>query len=351
MRARLQQLDSLRAFAILLVFNVHFFGAVQAQNYFVDKDSWIYQVFATLHAGYIGVDLFFIVSGFLIFKNLYEQTNLQFFEFLKKRIFRLYPVFFVTTLIYFLRYWKNDSGDLIYNLLFLAPLLKNVSNFNGVTWSLAYEWIFYIAAFFIVHTQNKKLSQTQFINRYLIKGFLFSLVIYLLSLVNQSYFIVPEADRLFLIFLGGYLCKDFGITIKKKSDRYLLPALGFFVLVMCYICSQLLPQFFGKFLNWGYFLTAGFLFLAIIKIALRNDFPVLRNKHLVGLGKISYSFYLLHQIVISEVRAFVKPQGQLGLWVAYFLALSATVLLAQLFYNWFERSYFSAKLVKAKESK
>ena len=100
---RLHGLDTLRAFAILWVMpyhlNGHFPLALQAAS----------------HYGWMGVDLFFVLSGFLIasgmFRSVQKQGRLPVGEFYARRAYRILPAFFVVLLLYvFVPIWREAPG-------------------------------------------------------------------------------------------------------------------------------------------------------------------------------------------------------------------------------------------------
>ena len=115
--------------------------------------------------GYLGVDIFFFISGFLISKILYElfiQNKYNYFNFLKKRILRILPLYFIVALlILFFFYFifspfhleeliksSQSSSFLVSNFYFL--LNSNYFDIDSIfkpllhTWSLSVETHFYI---------------------------------------------------------------------------------------------------------------------------------------------------------------------------------------------------------------
>ena len=57
-RNRNHSIEGLRAIAVLMVFNVHFFGQHYLNQYYSEDDKFIQSIFRTIHAGHIGVDVF-----------------------------------------------------------------------------------------------------------------------------------------------------------------------------------------------------------------------------------------------------------------------------------------------------
>lgn len=94
--SRLQGLDLLRAVAIALVFMYHYMVFVSHEPTF----GWLSQI------GWVGVDLFFVLSGYLIgnqlFKGLAQQQTLSFRRFYWRRAMRTWPVFWLVLALYFL---------------------------------------------------------------------------------------------------------------------------------------------------------------------------------------------------------------------------------------------------------
>jgi len=129
---RIFQLDVLRGFAILLVMGVH----VPA-----------YPIWSTL--GGWGVDLFFVLSGFLISNLLFTEYrksgSILFVRFLSRRALKLYPSFYlllVLTLLYCVLWHVPFTGR---QLLGEMVLTQNyIGGIWGHTWSLAVEEHFYL---------------------------------------------------------------------------------------------------------------------------------------------------------------------------------------------------------------
>lgn len=94
---KLHGLDHLRALAIILVFFFHYFIISSGQP------EWLPDLASF---GWTGVDLFFVLSGFLISLQLFEQIKqgqqVSFQHFFVKRFFRIIPAFLVTLGLYFL---------------------------------------------------------------------------------------------------------------------------------------------------------------------------------------------------------------------------------------------------------
>jgi peptidoglycan/LPS O-acetylase OafA/YrhL len=141
---KLHGLDHLRALAIIMVFFCHY-----QQNIF-GHPAWLsYAAF-----GWTGVDLFFVLSGFLISSQLFTTIkngcNISYKEFFLKRAFRILPAFFAVTAIYYLLPVFREEPTLppLSRLLtFTHNLGLDVSVYNAFShaWSLCVEEHFYIA--------------------------------------------------------------------------------------------------------------------------------------------------------------------------------------------------------------
>jgi len=93
---RLQGLDTLRAFAIIIVLLFHYMVVVSNENTF----GYITRI------GWMGVDLFFVLSGYLIgnqvFSAVKKQQNFSLKQFYIRRFLRTLPNYYVVFLLYFI---------------------------------------------------------------------------------------------------------------------------------------------------------------------------------------------------------------------------------------------------------
>ena len=135
---RLIQLDIFRGIACLMVLLFHY--TTQYSKIFKNQET--IQLFDFKYGG-LGVDLFFIISGFVIFMSI--NRNISPFQFLIKRFVRLYPTFWICVSITFcivhfseLIQYKRSFLDFIVNLT-MVPDVFGVPKVDGVYWSLLPE--------------------------------------------------------------------------------------------------------------------------------------------------------------------------------------------------------------------
>jgi len=145
-RSRLREIDFLRGIAILLVLLRH-------QELFK----------FTTEMGWIGVDLFFVLSGFLVsgllFKEYLKFGDIKPYLFLFRRGFKIYPIYYISMLLYlsFLILKKDiDLVNLFSELFFIQNYTKGYGYINPVSWSLAVEEHFYILLVFLLWISLKK---------------------------------------------------------------------------------------------------------------------------------------------------------------------------------------------------
>lgn len=141
---KLYGLDHLRAFAILYVFLFHYFILSEGQP------QWLPDI---AKFGWTGVDLFFVLSGFLISSQLFFQIkqgqNISLKQFFLKRFFRIIPVFLVSLGLYFgfpFFREKESLPPLWKFLTFTQNLGLNLKDFGTFShaWSLCVEEHFYL---------------------------------------------------------------------------------------------------------------------------------------------------------------------------------------------------------------
>ncbi len=141
---KLHGLDHLRAFAILFVFLYHYFNLSHGQP------QWLPDV---AKFGWTGVDLFFVLSGFLIASQLFVQIKqgqtISFKQFFLKRFFRIIPAYLVTVAIYFCIPFFREKESLppLWKFLTFTQNLGLDLKTNGTfshCWSLCVEEHFYL---------------------------------------------------------------------------------------------------------------------------------------------------------------------------------------------------------------
>lgn len=142
---RWQSLDVLRGVAVLLVLFRHL--ELKAPT---TRSSGLYQALYTLQrGGWVGVDLFFVLSGFLIagilFRQYLKEGVIHPIRFLVRRAFKIYPAFWALIAVTFVWIWKSTGLFLVQNTLVELLFVQNY--FSGLyahTWSLAIEEHCYI---------------------------------------------------------------------------------------------------------------------------------------------------------------------------------------------------------------
>jgi peptidoglycan/LPS O-acetylase OafA/YrhL len=152
--SRERQIQGLRGLSILLVFLVHWHYVFDG---WVTAGSRVFTLTAPLcNLGHSGVDLFFVLSGYLIYGSVISKDR-PFARYLRRRVRRIYPAFLCVFALYLLLSlvfksenkippgWAQASSYLLMNVL-LLPGIFSIVPLIGVAWSLSYEFCFYLIA-------------------------------------------------------------------------------------------------------------------------------------------------------------------------------------------------------------
>lgn len=153
LHGRLLQLDVLRGIAVLLVVSYHFGGLPGTRSIMIPSAAGFISPLAMLlwRIGWSGVDLFFVLSGFLVggllFRELVQDSRLRIGRFIIRRGFKIWPSYFVYLSFLLVVLTLNLGSGKAVDLL--LPNFLHIQNYwrtpRGHTWSLAVEEHFYLA--------------------------------------------------------------------------------------------------------------------------------------------------------------------------------------------------------------
>jgi peptidoglycan/LPS O-acetylase OafA/YrhL len=325
---KIPQLDGVRGVAILLVLahNLHAFYTLPLS--------------LLTSYGWMGVDLFFVLSGFLITGILLDSKSspAYFRNFYARRCLRIWPLYYAVLLLMFvvvpllrpqdaLEIFRRAHPWWSYPFFlqnFFVPDPVSAPGPLGVSWSLAVEELFYLVWPFFVRFVPMRRLETGAWTVCLLSPLL------RLSFVNHGWLIYSNPFcRLDGLMAGGLLA-----ILVRKSDfraaRHLRPAWVSFLLGgVLAIVSELYGQRWLTF-SLAVFASAGFVYLAQfsewtwVKTAVTNRF-------LMFSGTISYGLYILHKLPVDVLKSQGFPT--LHPRTAFWISLVAAYLVASA--SWF----------------
>ena len=347
-------IDGLRAISIIFVIIYHLKIPLGESD------------FLLFSGGYLGVDIFFVISGYLVFnliRNLENNVKKNYIDFINRRLKRILPALLIFLIILFIIIQKNFNQHIefynlnisnIFNSLFFASneLSKDYfspsrdANLSYHTWSLSIEMQIYIfySIFLILIAKIKKNFQI---------GIFFIILIFLGSLVqfganlktyypfieeqiyffNQPYWagFYSPISRIFEFTLG-IICNFIKIKNSKKLSEVLCIASIFVISFSVIIFNDTTyhPSIF----------TIPTLISACLLIVHSPNsiflIKLISNKIMSYIGKISYSAYLYHVPIIFFINYYFSGNHLLiNLLLIFFL----TFLFSSISYEFIEKRF------------
>ena len=337
-------IDGLRAIAVIAVMLYHL-GV-----------SWI-------PGGFLGVDLFFVISGYVITRllldSIQERGGLDLRDFYLARIRRLLPplVFMIVTTSIFIGLWAPDTtkkfltdapfsltGAMNWWLVFnqqdyfeasgRPPLLQH-------TWSLAVEAQFYLIwpliLLIVLKYLGKKLIPAAALVIAATSGVALMLVSFQIDAANSSkvshvYF--GTDTHSIGLFLGAALAvswipQNFNLQVTRRAQDFIdgIGEFGFIGILSTFLLiDETKPTLYKiAFPLAGLFGTA--ILISIVHPASRFA-PLLRNKALLWIGERSYAIYLWHWVIFQVSRPQVDLDGED--WALFTLRILVVLALADI---------------------
>lgn len=325
----INSIQFLRGFAALLVVIHHTGGYVkryfEPTVLFEDKFS----------IGFAGVDLFFVISGFIIHftskKYIDNPTKLK--EYLQKRFTRVYPIYWIITTILFLSSWlivqilNKNIFSIGYPNTFIAYIQTYLLfplhfAINPVTWTLSYELFFYLCFALIIISKR-----------------LWIIPVIILAISFYNIFInIPEIVEVELnyynfVFSGynfefmlGFLIFQFYEKIKISNT------ISIILIMIAVIIIALFGYSIGDYDSYKRVLTfgipSGLILLSLLNLEQNKaiSFP----KFTLILGDASYTLYLIHFPImllmnkIPQILGYNITEYQ-EIWYSYFIIISIVI--------------------------
>ncbi|MDY0929759.1 acyltransferase family protein [Chryseobacterium sp. CFBP8996] len=331
-----KDIQGIRALAFFLVFIFHL------------NTSW-------LPGGFIGVDIFFVISGFLMTSIIVDQKNrntFSYYDFYLKRLKRIFPAYvifiFITLFFGLFIYLNRDIWTLQKSggssILFVSNLLfaRGDSYFGAQlsenpflhTWSLAVEMQFYFILPLIIILSPKKYLLKIILLIIIVSTIYSSTIIFLENNKSSAYFSLAFRIPEFLI--GGFYALAFKEKLNFNKIYNNLFAISSFTIL---ILSAFL-------INENSFFPGATALIPTIAAAnlLVIDDNIISNffskKIAVFFGELSYSLYLWHWPIIALIRYF-NDDYLLSSYEIIFICFS-TFILSWLSYYFIE-NYFKKK--------
>lgn len=345
------QLDGIRGLAIILILSFHYLGDIPVFSF-----------------GWCGVDLFFVLSGYLITSRLIILQNQKnhLIKFYKNRALRILPLYYLTLIIFYAGFnllVKKENFYLFhfYNHKWLSFTLffQNWSliyydeikeNFLDHFWSLAVEEQFYLIwPFFLFKFRQKK-------HFYKLVFMIIILVIIIRTISYTQYSGITDYKHFFYntfcrmdAFLIGSCLFLFQKKINAKQfTGYCFAALLFIILGIYFTGNA---KGTNPFLSTIGFTLIAIAFAGLIYTASNNSSRLIsvffNYRWLKFTGKISYGLYIFHWIILIALEPrleqllikFIYFNNQTAHWLSLFICLVISYIISVISYFYFE-SYF-----------
>ncbi|HEY1871659.1 MAG TPA: acyltransferase [Chitinophagaceae bacterium] len=344
---KLYGLDHLRALAIILVFLYHY-------GRLFPHPEWTNTISSF---GWAGVDLFFVLSGYLIasqlFKSIARQQKISLKEFFVKRTFRILPAYFFVLAIYFLIPAAREREA-------LAPLWKYLTFTQNIgldvsakgtfshAWSLCIEEQFYLLLpLILIAMVNLRLFKKGywlllglFASGFLIRWFLFHHFVASTKdedwITWSKWIYYPTWSRLDGLLIGVSIAAllqfkpAFSKRLLSHGNRLLMGSLILFAIgyFFCGVETSFAASVFGFPL-----VDAGFGCMVLCALSPNSFLYMHQSKTTSKIAALSYGIYLIHKIVIHVmqplfVKVKIEDNGNI-----MFLICVATVFLAAIVLN------------------
>lgn len=328
-------IDFLRAFAVLAVFINHL------------NDEY-------LPSGFLGVDIFFVISGYVITQSLNTKSSqapkILIEDFYKRRIKRIVPpllIFIVLTSIFTFLFFKSTTDfslSGIFSSLGLSNFyfwktietgyFGNQLEFNPFTntWSLGVEEQFYLAyPIIFLFIRKKNINKIFF---FLMVFCSFSLLLFLTSDNNSSYFLPTHRAWEFISgCLVYFLALKYSAKFTKESrikEEQKLNTISLASIFIIFFSLIIFKEF-------NYFSNLIIVFLTAIIIFNYHSLPTpifLCNKFIIYISKRSYSIYLWHWPIIVFIKSTI------GFSITnYLVAAILTLTISEFSYSFIEKPF------------
>lgn len=356
---RFGPLDGLRGIAVLIVFFSHTSG----------RDMYLHDSLRFHGIGHIGVYLFFCLSAYLLVGKLLEKdlNKEEIKNFFIKRIFRIWPLYFIVLLIV----CCLQFFDVVYDEKYLH--IKN--GFTGVWqhfvfyrgdsvfWSVVVEEQFYIIVPFLVLllVRKMKLAIALFI-LVIVVNFMLYFSHYFGYPFNPNYIkYISTNDRMVGNYLDIFLLSTLFVFAAKKNKYYIhkykkvFNTLASLLFMVCLILTLILVS--SKFLVFEQpfykfrYLTVLYVSMFmpfIVSIGNGNRLNILLNNWLLRkIGLYGFSIYLLHFFVFQ----FVNYHINLGPELKFGIASVILAVLVYLSYSFIEKPFIdlSYKIIESRK--
>jgi exopolysaccharide production protein ExoZ len=320
-RDRLLPMEGLRGIAVSLVFLQHYCRQFVEAGHLTGATALFAAAFRNF--GNRGVELFFVLSGFLIYGIVIKKKP-PFFDFMRRRVQRIYPTFIAAFLLACIIDLQRQnpviphgiSGGvyILENLLFL-PGLFPIRPLSAVNWSLSYEWWFYAGV--------TLLFSTVALGRLGPRTRVFTIVACGAVLVGVTAMGASWAPIRGLSLIAGMLLAE--AERAKVKPFHLI-----FVLVAIFVSFILSVS--GRLTEWQSAIVLAFSFFLLCHFSLFHQNILSRILSLAWcrrVGNISYSFYLVHGIVVvGLLRAVLDVPGSSAQNTVFWIALAPVFLSA-----------------------
>ena len=367
--------EGLRGVAVLLVMLFHYAVVLDARF----ADPWVALADATPFArvvmrnGMIGVDLFFLISGFLLVLPWLrhadgERAAPSARDFYRRRARRILPAYYVQLLVLFfvvvplvrgLEFWRYNPTYMFQNLSahvflvhYFSPVTSASVSVNGALWSLSLEAQYYLLLPLLAPVFARAPWRTAGVLfvcalgwRWLALHRLDALVEWMRSIdprwlheANVRHLLYTQLPAYLGHFAAGMLAGRAWLRWHGRAPAALASAgwLALAALAGALLWGLHAPEgwILGEF-TWALALAAlAAIFVALVARGLPAAGPLLANRPLAFVGRVSYSAYLYHLPVLLLWNAYAPGNG--AGWLGLPLYLAAVLAIAWISYRYVE---------------